>query len=74
MCIYDVLVKTKEGFLDHLKELEKLIQKLAETGLNLNAEYSFFVNIGTECLVFWVSKNRVVPLLSKLYDIELIPL
>ena len=34
----NVLIITKKGFIDHLKELEKVVQKTAEAGLKVNAE------------------------------------
>ena len=38
----NVIFITSKYFTDHLKALEKVLQKLAELGLKLNAENSFF--------------------------------
>ena len=61
-----VLVTSKHDFLDHLKALEKVLQKLAEVILKVNTESSFFGCTETDYIGFWVSKNGVRPLLSKL--------
>ena len=37
-----ILVITKYDFIDHLKDLEKVLQKLVESGLKINAETSLF--------------------------------
>ena len=34
--IFDVLIITKNNFEDHLKALEKVLQRLAESGLKVN--------------------------------------
>ena len=67
VCAYinNVITITKDEFADHLKALEKFLQKLAEAGLKVNAENSFFGRTETEYLSFWVSNNGVMPLSSK---------
>ena len=40
--IDDVLVTTKNKFEDHLKALDRILQRLAEAGLKVNAEKYFF--------------------------------
>ena len=40
--IDDLLVINKNNFKDHLKALYRVIQILAEAGLKVNAEKSFF--------------------------------
>ena len=67
VCAYinNVTTITKDEFADHLKALEKFLQKLAEAGLKVNAENSFFGRTETEYLSFWVSNNGVMPLSSK---------
>ena len=46
--IDDVLVITKNNFEEHLKALDRVLQKLAEVGLKLNTEKSFFGRTETE--------------------------
>ena len=53
-----------------MKEMEKVLHKISESGLKVNAENSFFVKTKTDYLSFWVSKKRVRPLFSKLYPIN----
>ena len=60
--IYDVLVITKNHSKDHLKALNMDLQRLAETGLKLNAEKSFFGKPEREYIGFWVNNNGVRPL------------
>ena len=40
--IDDVIAITKNYFKDHLKALEKVLQRIAEAGLEVNAENPFF--------------------------------
>ena len=70
--IDDVLVITKNNFKGHLKALYRVLQRLAEAGLKVNAEKSFFVRTETEYIGFWVSNNRAIPLLSKVEVIKAI--
>ena len=51
--IDDVLVINKNNFKGHLKSLERVLQRLAEEGLKLNAEKSLFGQTETEYLGFW---------------------
>ena len=60
--IDDVLVITKNNFEDNIKSLDRILQILAEAGFKVNIEKSFFVQIETEYLGFWVSNNGVRPL------------
>ena len=46
--IYDVLVITKHYFKDHIKYLEIFLQRLAEKGLQVNTEQSYFEQTETE--------------------------
>ena len=62
----DILFITKDAFIYHMKEMEKVLHKISESGLKVNAENSFFVKTKTDYLSFWVSKKRVRPLFSKI--------
>ena len=44
VCAYidDVLVITQNSFEDHLKALDRVLQRLAEAGLKVNPEKEFF--------------------------------
>ena len=68
--IDDVLTITKNNFEDHLKELDKALQRLVEAGLKVNTEKLFLVRTETEYIGFWVSNNRVRPLSSKVEAIK----
>ena len=74
VCAYidDVLVITKINFEDHLKALYSVLQRLAEAGLKLNAEKSFFGRTETEYLGFWVINNGIIPLSYKVESIKTI--
>ena len=54
VCAYidDVLVITKHNFKDHLKALDRVLQRFEEAGLKVNAEKSFFGQTETEYLGF----------------------
>ena len=56
--IYEVLVITKHNFADHMKALEKVLQKLAEAGLKVKTEILFFRRTETKYLRLWVCKEQ----------------
>ena len=66
----DILVISKGGWKEHLEHLEKTLQRLAEAGLKVNANKSFFGREETEYLGYWVSKNGVRPLNKKVEAIR----
>ena len=72
VCAYidDVLVITKNNFEDHIKSLDRVLQGLAESGLKVNVEKSFFWRTETEYLDFWVINNGVILLSYKVEAIE----
>ena len=41
--IYNLPIITKNSFVEHIKALEKVLQKLAEAGFKVNAENSCFI-------------------------------
>ena len=63
--IDDVLVIIENNFDDHLKDLYKVLQRLVEAGLKVNAGKYFFGQTKTEYLGFWVSNIGVRTLLSR---------
>ena len=50
--IDNILVIIKNNFEDHLKALDRVIEKLMEAGLKVNAETLFFGQTETEYLSF----------------------
>ena len=68
--IDDVLGITKNNSEDHLKSLDRVLQRLAEAGLKFNAEKSFLGQTETGYLDFWVRNNGVRPLSSKVEAIK----
>ena len=60
--IDDVLVVTKKNYDNHLVALERVLQRLAEAGLKVNADKSFFGRTEIEYLDFWVFKEGIQPL------------
>ena len=67
VCAYidEVNVITKNDYMDHLKYLDRVIQRPIKAGIKLNLENYFFVLTETEYLGLGVSNNRVRPLSSK---------
>ena len=72
VCAYidGVLVITKKYLADHLKKLEKVLQKITEAGLKVNEKKRFFGWTETEYLGFWVSNQGVRPLSLKFEAIK----
>ena len=62
VCVYidDVLVINKNNFEDHIKALDRVIQRLAEAGLKVNVGESFFRQTATGYIGFWVHNNGVI--------------
>ena len=68
--IYDVLVITKNDFEDYVKSLDRVLQRLEEAGLKVNAEKYFMWWTETGYLGFRVRNIGVRPLLSKVEVIK----
>ena len=66
----DVLLIIKNNFEDHLKALNRVIQRIVAAGLKVNLEKYFFGRTETEYRGFWVINNQVIPLLSKVEAIK----
>ena len=67
VCVDNDIIITKENFTDLLKALGKVLKKLTEALLNINAEKSLSGKTETKHLVFWVRKNGVLPYLPNRY-------
>ena len=63
--IDDILVTTKGDWNDHLEKLDKVLQRLGEAGLQVNADKSFFGKTETEYLGFWITREGVRPVSKK---------
>lgn len=61
----DCLVITKGDFQEHLESLEKVLLRLAEAGLKVNAEKSFFGRAELEYLGYWVTREGIAPIPKK---------
>ena len=68
--IDDLLLLTKSTWANHLDELEAVLQKLAEAGLKVNAEKSFFGQSECEYLGFWVTRTGIRPIAKKVEAIK----
>ena len=68
--IDDLLVTTKGSFTDHLVKLEAVLAKMEEAGLKVNATKSFFAREGLEYLGYWISRDGIQPLTSKVEAIQ----
>jgi len=66
----DILVITKGDWNNHLEKLEKTFQRLAEAGLKVNAEKSFFGRGELEYLGFWITREGICPVTKKVEAIR----
>ena len=69
-CIDDLLVTTKGSFEDHLQKLERVLARLQEARLKVNANKSFFAREGLEYLGYWISREGIQPLSTKVEAIQ----
>ena len=60
--INNLMVITKEYYIDHVQELELSLNKLKESGLKCDIEKSFFVQTEMEYLGFWVKHYGIKPI------------
>ena len=61
----DLLVVSKDTFENHFTHLEEVFTRLASAGLKVNASKSFFAREGLEYLGYWISRDGIQPLTSK---------
>ena len=64
-CIDDLLTLTKGTFEDHLEKLKRVLFRLKESGLKVNAKKSFFAKTKLEHLGHWITRDGVKPLPDK---------
>ena len=67
--IDDLLCITKGDFEDHLTKLEKVFQRLQQTGLKINAKKFFFVCSKLEYLGYWITRSGIKPMANKVQAI-----
>ena len=67
--IDDLLCLTKGTFEDHLEKLEKILARLQQAGLKVNANKSFFARGELEYLGYWITRNGIKPLPAKVQAI-----
>ena len=70
MAIDDILVVTKGSFADHVEKLERALLLLREAGLKVNVKKSFFAQKETEYLGYWITREGIQPLKSKVKAIH----
>ena len=68
--IDDILLLTKGDWEEHLVRLDKVLTKLKNAGLKVNAKKSFFGRSELEYLGYWITKEGVQPLPSKVEAIQ----
>ena len=69
--INDLLVLTKGSFEDHLEKLERVLVRLQQAGLKVNAKKSFFAQAKLEYLGYWITCDGIKPLPEKVKAIRL---
>ena len=60
--IDDLLCITTGSFEDHLEKLDKVLAKLRQAGLKVNAKKSFFAKDELEYLGYWITREGIKPL------------
>ena len=68
--IDDVLLLTKGSWEEHLHRLDKVLMKLKNAGLKVNAKKSFFRRPELEYLGYWITREGVQPLPKKVDAIQ----
>jgi hypothetical protein len=63
--IDDVLMVSKNSFLDHLFKLDEVPRRMRQAGLKINAKKSFFARSELEHLGCWVARKGIQPMPKK---------
>ena len=69
--IDDLLTFTKGSYEDHLAKLDKVLNRLQQAGLKVNAGKSFFAKTELEYLGYWITRQGIQPLPKKLKQSEI---
>ena len=64
--IDDLLILTRGNFIDHVYNMELILNKMNLKELKCNIEMSFFGQTKMEYLGFWVTRNVVKPINRKI--------
>ena len=70
--INDLLCLTTGSYKDHLEKLEEVFKRLKEAGLKVNANKSSFAKGEVEYLGYWVTREGIMPLPSKVSAMQAI--
>ena len=68
--IDDLLILSTGSFSQHLEHLDKVLSRLNECGLKINATKSFFARTELEYLGYWITRDGVMPLNKKVEAIN----
>ena len=63
--IDDLLCLSKGTFEDHLEKLERVLARLTQAGLKVNAKKSFFARSELEYLGYWITRDGIQPVKEK---------
>ena len=63
--IDDLLCLSKGTFEDHLQKLERVLTRLTQAGLKVNAKKSFFTRSELEYLGYWITRDGIQPVKEK---------
>jgi hypothetical protein len=66
----DILCITHGTWEDHLDKLDKVLTRLSEAGLKVNARKSFFGQTALEYLGYWITRDGIQPLPKKVQAIQ----
>ena len=72
--IYDAPVMNKNYFKEYLNALDRVLQRLTEVRLKVNAEVYCFGRKETEYIDLWIRNNGVRPLPYKVFAMDSIDL
>ena len=63
--IDNLLCITNGTYDDHLEKLERILIRLKDQGLRVNAKKSFFARGELEYLGYWITRNGIQPMKNK---------
>ena len=67
--IDDILALTKGDLDNHLEKLERILARLTQAGLKVNAKKSFFARGELEYLGYWITRDGIQPMKEKVQSI-----
>jgi hypothetical protein len=68
--IDDLLIITQSSWEDHLSKVEKVLQRLQDSGLKVNAVKSFFGETEVEYLGYKITRQGIQPVATKIQAIQ----